>query len=421
MSKLLTVYLQYIKNYYRSKSFFLMLFLIIIISAMMVYFSFKYVNDLPKILGSNALPLGLKIALFYFLWSLILLYIPVFASVFFGSPAISSEIENKTAFYIFPLPINRHKLFVGKFLAAFSVTLVIVLIYIIVEAATLSFIFKKPPEIYFYYSLVLLILFVLSMTSLTFMISAIFNKNTYAYISVLLIYYIVFYAGSLIEQPEFYGYLTSREILNFTGKIKGLKNEEIKSEIDRLSKITQISGFLDRKTGGYSRGMKQRLALSVALMGNPEIVVLDEPTFGLDPKGMSEIHSLIKEISRDKLVILSTHLLYEARDLCNRVIIINSGTIGHDSKTEENREMLKITLESDYNNDLDGNIHPFRVNGNEIILEKPPDMHNDDIINMLSRNGMHVKYVEKYDDLEEIYDYMSKKGIPFLKVIHKKY
>ncbi len=116
----------------------------------------------------------------------------------FGSPAISSEIENKTAFYIFPLPINRHKLFVGKFLAAFSVTLVIVLIYIIVEAATLSFIFKKPPEIYFYYSLVLLILFVLSMTSLTFMISAIFNKNTYAYISVLLIYYIVFYAGSFI-------------------------------------------------------------------------------------------------------------------------------------------------------------------------------------------------------------------------------
>ncbi|KQB36217.1 ABC transporter permease [Acidiplasma cupricumulans] len=198
MSKLLTVYLQYIKNYYRSKSFFLMLFLIIIISAMMVYFSFKYVNDLPKILGSNALPLDLKIALFYFLWSLILLYIPVFASVFFGSPAISSEIENKTAFYIFPLPINRHKLFVGKFLAAFSVTLVIVLIYIIVEAATLSFIFKKPPEIYFYYSLVLLILFVLSMTSLTFMISAIFNKNTYAYISVLLIYYIVFYAGSFI-------------------------------------------------------------------------------------------------------------------------------------------------------------------------------------------------------------------------------
>ena len=216
------------------------------------------------------------------------------------------------------------------------------------------------------------------------------------------------FLGSLIEQPEFYGYLTSREILNFTGKIKGLKNEEIKSEIDRLSKITQISGFLDRKTGGYSRGMKQRLALSVALMGNPEIVVLDEPTFGLDPKGMSEIHSLIKEISRDKLVILSTHLLYEARDLCNRVIIINSGTIGHDSKTEENREMLKITLESDYNNNLDGNIHPFRVNGNEIILEKPPDMHNDEIINMISRNGMHVKYVEKYDDLEEIYISLTK-------------
>lgn len=198
MSKLSTIYLQYIKNYYRSKSFYLMLFLIIVISVMMTYFSLKYVNDLPRFLGSASLPPALKETLFYFLWTFVLANIPVFASVFFGSPALSSEIENKTAYYIFPLPINRYKLYIGKYLAAVTVTLIIIAIYTVFELGTLGFLFKNMPSIDFYYSLGLLVLFILSIMSITFMISAIFNKNTYAYISVFIIYYIVFEAGSLI-------------------------------------------------------------------------------------------------------------------------------------------------------------------------------------------------------------------------------
>lgn len=165
---------------------------------MMIYFSFKYINNFPKFLGSSSIPITIKEALFYFLWTLILLYVPVFSAVFFGSPAISSEIENKTAYFIFPLPINRYKLYIGKFLAAFTVSFIIMIIYLIVEVGTLSYLFHSLPTIYFYYSLLLLIIFILTMTSVTFMISAIFNKNTYAYITVLLIYYIVFYAGSFI-------------------------------------------------------------------------------------------------------------------------------------------------------------------------------------------------------------------------------
>lgn len=198
MSKLSTIYFQYVKNYYRSRSFYLMLFLIAVISVMMTYFSLRYVNDLPRFLGSTELPPALKETLFYFLWAFVLAEIPVFASVFFGSPALSSEIENRTAYYIFPLPINRYKLYIGKYLAAITVTLIIMAIYLIFEIGTLGFLFKNLPPVSFYYSLVLLVLFILSIMSITFMISAIFNKNTYAYISVFVIYYIVFEAGSLI-------------------------------------------------------------------------------------------------------------------------------------------------------------------------------------------------------------------------------
>ncbi|MEM0140067.1 MAG: ABC transporter permease subunit [Ferroplasma sp.] len=199
MSKLATVYFQYIKNYYRSRSFFLMLILILIIGTMMSYFSFKYINDLPRFLG-GAVPPSIKVNLFYYLWTIVLLYIPVFASVFFGSPAISSEIENKTAYYIFPMPVNRYKLFMGKYFAALTVTFIIIAIYLVMEVATLSYLLKAFPLLDFLRSLAMLVIFIISIMAVTFLISSIFNKNTYAYISVFVIYYIVFEAGSLIVE-----------------------------------------------------------------------------------------------------------------------------------------------------------------------------------------------------------------------------
>lgn len=198
MSKISTIYFQYIKNYYRSRSFFLMLFLILVIGGMMTYFSFKYINDVPKFLGISAFSSTIKVNMFYYLWTLVLLYIPVFASVFFGSPAISSEIETKTAYFVFPLPINRYKLFFGKYFAAFTVTMIIVGIYLLFEVFTLSYLLRAIPVTYFFESFLMLVLFILSIMAVTFMISAIFNKNTYAYITVFVIYYIFFEAGSFI-------------------------------------------------------------------------------------------------------------------------------------------------------------------------------------------------------------------------------
>ncbi|AGO60240.1 MULTISPECIES: ABC transporter ATP-binding protein [Ferroplasma] len=208
--------------------------------------------------------------------------------------------------------------------------------------------------------------------------------------------------GALIEQPEFYSYLTGYEILEFTSKIKGIGKDEFKSEMKRLGELTGIDAYADRKTGTYSRGMKQRLALSVAMLGNPEIIILDEPTFGLDPKGMVDVRNIIKDIAKEHLVLLSTHLISEARELCDRTIIINGGKIEYDSAMSAERSLLKITATNSI--DITGDkIKDYSRDGNVFIIEKNPSFSNYDIIGDLIKQGLKIEYVEKFDNLENIY------------------
>jgi ABC-2 type transport system permease protein len=182
-----------------------MFFLSVIVSILLIYLSFRYLNDLStfatragiKFLGGNQNELLLG-----YLWSFILSSLPVFASVFFGSPAISSEIETKTAFHIFTLPIPRIILLTGKFLASISVTFVIVLTYSLIEIGVFQYLFGILV-IQLFYSILLTFLFVISISAVTFMISSIFNKNTYAYITVLITYLLVFYAATIIIELLF--------------------------------------------------------------------------------------------------------------------------------------------------------------------------------------------------------------------------
>ncbi len=208
--------------------------------------------------------------------------------------------------------------------------------------------------------------------------------------------------GALIEQPEFYSYLTGYEILQFTARIKGLNKSEFASEVKRLGELTEINDFIRRKTGNYSRGMKQRLALSVAMLGNPDIIVLDEPTFGLDPKGMVDIRNIIKSVAKDHLVLLSTHLIYEARELCDRTIIINNGKIEYDSAMSPERDLLKITAENNVNI-ISNKVKDYSRDKNVFIIEKNKNVSNTEIISELMKQGLKINYVEKYDNLEDIY------------------
>lgn len=191
----------YFRNYYRSRSFFLMLIVTLLVSSLLTYFSLRYIGKLPKLfpgIPTNLSP-SLKERLLGFLWALILLDLPVFASVFFGSPAISGEIENKTAYHIFPLPIARGVLLLSKYFAAVLITLSVLLIYLLFQGGVLLYIFGALPINYFS-SIGLLVLFTFSIVAFTFLVSSIFNRNTYAYISVFLIYFLVFEAINVISE-----------------------------------------------------------------------------------------------------------------------------------------------------------------------------------------------------------------------------
>ncbi len=211
------------------------------------------------------------------------------------------------------------------------------------------------------------------------------------------------YLGALIEQPEFYYYLNGYEILRFAAKVKGIKNN-IDEEIKRLADLTDIKSYLYRKTGTYSRGMKQRLALAVAMVGNPEIIILDEPTFGLDPRGMAYIRDLIKDLSREKLIILSTHLIYEAREVSNRTLIIDHGEIKYDSIKNDNKKRILVTFDGPFNGIKSDVIEDIKnLDGNKMIITPVESVSNYDIIYDLIKNNVKIKSVQEYDDLEEKY------------------
>ncbi|HEX3027459.1 MAG TPA: ABC transporter ATP-binding protein [Clostridia bacterium] len=132
--------------------------------------------------------------------------------------------------------------------------------------------------------------------------------------------------GFLPEQPPLYLDMTVKDYLNFVYELKGtkLKREAHLAEICDLVKITNVYGRLIKN---LSKGFRQRVGLAQALVGNPDVLILDEPTVGLDPKQIIEIRSLIKHLSKKHTVILSSHILPEVQSVCERIVIINKGRI----------------------------------------------------------------------------------------------
>jgi len=130
--------------------------------------------------------------------------------------------------------------------------------------------------------------------------------------------------GTLLETPNFYHYLSGEENLKIAARIKGKGEEDI-------DKVLQIVNLYQRKTSKfstYSLGMKQRLAIATALLGDPEILVFDEPTNGLDPAGIAEIRELIKELNKKgKTIIMASHILDEVEKVCTHVAIIQKGVL----------------------------------------------------------------------------------------------
>ena len=133
--------------------------------------------------------------------------------------------------------------------------------------------------------------------------------------------------GYLPETPPLYPEMTVRDYLLFVSRIKGVPRAERKTRVADVMERTRVADMAKRHCGKLSKGYRQRVGLAQALLHNPEVLILDEPTAGLDPKQIIETRELIKQLGGDHTVILSTHILPEVSQTCHRVVIINKGRV----------------------------------------------------------------------------------------------
>ncbi|HEY2124805.1 MAG TPA: ABC transporter ATP-binding protein [Chthoniobacterales bacterium] len=157
-------------------------------------------------------------------------------------------------------------------------------------------------------------------------------------------------AGFLPENPYFYKYLTGEETLRFFGKLCALDGRVLRQRIEELLELVGLQSARDRRLATYSKGMLQRIGLAQALINNPRVLVLDEPTAGVDPAGSHDICQLILRLKqRGVTILLSSHLLAQAQEICDRVGILSAGRLLREGRLEElvaieNR--MDITLEN---------------------------------------------------------------------------
>jgi len=133
--------------------------------------------------------------------------------------------------------------------------------------------------------------------------------------------------GYLPETPPLYPDMTVRDYVTFVARLKGVPSREVRGRVDEVMKRTHVADMASRHCGKLSKGYKQRVGLAQALIHNPEVLVLDEPTAGLDPKQIIEARQLIKELGGSHTVVLSTHILPEVSQTCQRVVIISKGRV----------------------------------------------------------------------------------------------
>ncbi|HZW38938.1 MAG TPA: ABC transporter ATP-binding protein [Ignavibacteriaceae bacterium] len=217
--------------------------------------------------------------------------------------------------------------------------------------------------------------------------------------------------GAIVEKPDFYGYLSAYKNLEILGKISG--REISKNRIMEVLELVGLEKRFKSKVKTYSHGMKQRLGLAQALLHNPDLIILDEPTTGLDPQGMKEIRDLIINLSKEqnKTVFLSSHILYEVELVATRMVIINKGQAKVEGNVQDllNSNQLRVNFRVDdveksksllsttkWNNDINS------ITPNEIIFNLNPE--EIPLINkMLVENNVNVSSIVPTRSLEEYF------------------
>lgn len=210
------------------------------------------------------------------------------------------------------------------------------------------------------------------------------------------------YVGAIVEVPSFYEYMSGMENLKLYARLRNIKKEQIL----KIVKLVKLENKINEKVKKYSLGMKQRLGLAVSLLHSPKLLILDEPTNGLDPEGIRELRELLKKIAHEDnvAVFVSSHLLSEMQLMCDKVAIINNGKIvkveSMDSiKNESNIYEFNVS-DIDMAQKYIGKIARCEKKQNKLIVFY--DGKISDILKLLMENGIEVvSFEKKVNMLEE--------------------
>ncbi|MGM0920187.1 MAG: ABC transporter ATP-binding protein [Bacillota bacterium] len=214
--------------------------------------------------------------------------------------------------------------------------------------------------------------------------------------------------GSLVESPSYYGHLTARENLETIRKILQVQ----KSRIDEVLSIVRLTNDSNRPVKGFSLGMKQRLGIASAILGNPELLILDEPTNGLDPSGIHEMRDLIKRLPKDygMTVLISSHLLSEIDQMATKAGIISNGKMIFQDSIGKLKSKAKVQMIIRTGNSVKAaslllsNGQTAELGGESVILRDVTDSRIAQVIALLVKSGIEVYRIEeKRKSLEEIF------------------
>ncbi|KMN42506.1 ABC transporter ATP-binding protein [Bacillus sp. LK2] len=221
--------------------------------------------------------------------------------------------------------------------------------------------------------------------------------------------------GSLVESPSYYGHLTGHENLEVIRQMLQVP----KKNIDEVLRIVRLEKQKDKLVKQYSLGMKQRLGIAMALLGNPKLLILDEPTNGLDPAGIQEIRELIKQLPKqyDMTVVISSHLLNEMDQIATQVGIINSGQLIFQDKIEVLRKKSQALMKIRVNDVVKAHqileqhqIH-LGLEGDCLVTHQQEDHLISHINHLLAKQNISVYRIEEEKHtLEEIFLSLTEKG-----------
>ena len=206
--------------------------------------------------------------------------------------------------------------------------------------------------------------------------------------------------GAIIERPNFYPYMTAIQNLSLICKIKDISTENINEKL----KIVNLFERRNSKFKTYSLGMKQRLAIASALLNNPEILILDEPTNGLDPQGIHEIREIIQKIAKDgTTILLASHLLDEVEKVCSHVVVIREGVKLYSGRVDEmsiSYGLFELSTKEPKNKlistlNKNSNIGSIKEEGDLIIAHLTQEMEASEINTYLFDNGITVSHLVK--------------------------